>query len=57
MNQVVLYNPSLFDEVTPSKTRQKLDKVAKPVNFHGSVRGGQYPTQNTPSQDNCYEHL
>ena len=31
VNQVVPYNPSLLDEVTPSKTRQKLDKVAKPV--------------------------
>ena len=31
VNQVVPYNPSLLDKVTPSKTRQKLDKVAKPV--------------------------
>ena len=31
VNQVVPYNPSLLEEVTPSKTRQKLDKVAKPV--------------------------
>ena len=51
VNQVVPYNPSLLDEVTPSKTRQKLDKVAKPVQLPWQCKRRPIPnTKHTKSR-------
>ena len=51
VNQVVPYNPFLLDEVTPSKTRQKLDKVAKPVQLPWQCKRRPIPnTKHTKSR-------